>query len=98
LPDEDATVYDIDIVMSHDGSRAFGYDFNRISPKPRWSLDPTVKAEVQEAAKRLFLKDNGKKLAGRLGKIATPPEWKSMLSSGANSAEEASLADIEDLN
>ena len=98
LPDEDQSVYDIDIVMTH-ADRAFGYEFNRKSPKPRWALDPQVKADVSNAAQKMFLKDGGKRLISRLGKEATLAEWKNLLSgAAANNSEEVSLDSIEELS
>jgi len=96
LPDEESDVYSIDLIMSH-ANRAFGYEFGRISSIPRWTLDTQVKAEVERAAKKMFLLDGGKRLASKLGKTATLPEWKALIASVTNGAAEASLEDVEGL-
>ncbi len=97
LPDEDSDVYSIDLIMFH-ANRAFGYEFSRISAKARWLLDGQIKAAVGQSAKRMFLHDGGKKLASRLGKTASLLEWRNLISSAANNAEDASLSDIDELN
>ena len=80
LPDDGKTPYDLDIVMTvapPDG----GPKFHRISPIPRWTIDPQVQAEVTTAAAQMFLRDGGKRLAHKLGKKASLYEWMQILSS-----------------
>jgi hypothetical protein len=95
LPEEEQTVNDIDIIMTH-ADRAFGYEFHKAS-KARWRQNPELVKEV-EAACQKFIRDGGKKLIAKLGKKATPLEWKALLSgTAAASAEEASLDGLDDV-
>jgi hypothetical protein len=92
LPDEEQTPYDIDIIMTH-ADRAFGYEFNRASPRARWLQNPELVKEVEAAAERFR---DGKTLIGKLGKRLSPIEWKALLS-GAALGEEAKLENMEEL-
>lgn len=96
LAPEESTPYDIDMVMAKKDN-GIGYEFTLKSPKARWKMNPEVAAAVEAAAQK-FVRDNGKKLIGKLGKVATLLEWKAMLSGvAAANAKEASLEDVEDL-
>jgi hypothetical protein len=94
LPDEDKTPFDIDLVMTH-ADRAFGYEFNRKSNVPRWTLDPEVAAAVKAAAQR-FIKDGGKVLRAKLGQKLNEIEWKALLS-GKKVGGESKLENVEEL-
>jgi len=93
LVEEDQNIYDLDLVISHDDSRAFGYAFNKVASKARWKSNPELAKEVEAAAQK-FIKDGGKKLIGKLGKKINLTEWKALFSGQAEGAEDASLDDI----
>lgn len=93
LPDEESTPFKIDIVMTHADGRAFGYEFNRASATPRWTLDPEVAAKVKAAASRFL---DGKALRAKLGQKLNEIEWKALLS-GKKVGGEASLGNVEEL-
>jgi hypothetical protein len=48
LPDQDQTVCDIDLVMTHTVDRS--YEFNRVANKARWRLDSEVAARIEAVA------------------------------------------------
>jgi hypothetical protein len=92
---EDGTIFDIDIAMAKKDN-GIGYEFVARSTKAaRWKLNPELAAEVEAAAQK-FVKDGGKKLAGKLGRKLTLIEWKALLA-GQSNAKEASMEDIEDM-
>ena len=93
LPDEDSTPFNIDIVMTHSEGRAFGYEFNRKSNTPRWTLDPQVKAAVKAAAQRFL---DGKALRAKLGQKMNEIEWKALLS-GKKVGSDATLGNVDEL-
>jgi hypothetical protein len=95
LPEEDQTVYDIDIVMTL-ADRAFGYELSKVSSKARWKQNPALVEEVRQAAQK-FVKDGGKKLIATLGKKLNLLEMKALLSGVASGAQEARLDDVEEL-
>ena len=92
LPDEDKTPFDIDLVMTH-ADRAFGYEFNRKSNVPRWTLDPEVAAAVKGACKKFL---DGKALRGKLGQKLNEIEWKDLLS-GKKVGGESKLENVDEL-
>jgi hypothetical protein len=97
LPDEESSPFDIDIVMTKAEGKAFGYEFNRISPKARWLQNPELVAEIKAAAQK-FIREDGKILKAKLGKKLSLVEWKAMLAGVATSAEDAaSMGDVADL-
>jgi hypothetical protein len=93
LPDEDSTPFKIDIVMTHADGRAFGYEFNRKSNTPRWTLDPEVAARVKTAAQRFL---DGKALRSKLGQKMNEIEWKALLS-GKKVGGDSTLGNVEEL-
>lgn len=93
LPDEDSNPFKIDIVMTHSEGRAFGYEFNRKSNVPRWTLDPQVAAAVKAAAQRFL---DGKTLRSKLGQKMNEIEWKALLS-GKKVGSDATLGNVEEL-
>lgn len=93
LPDEDSNPFKIDIVMTHADGRAFGYEFNRKSNTPRWTLDPEVAAKVKSAAQRFL---DGKALRSKLGQKLNEIEWKALLS-GKKVGGDATLGNVEEL-
>jgi hypothetical protein len=93
LPDEDSNPFKIDIVMTHADGRAFGYEFNRKSNVPRWTLDPQVAAAVKAAAQRFL---DGKALRSKLGQKMNEIEWKALLS-GKKVGSDATLGNVEEL-
>jgi hypothetical protein len=93
LPDEDSNPFKIDIVMTHSEGRAFGYEFNRKSNVPRWTLDPQVAAAVKSAASRFL---DGKALRSKLGQKMNEIEWKALLS-GKKVANDATLGAVDEL-
>ena len=94
LPDEDSNPFKIDIVMTHADGRAFGYEFNRKSNVPRWTLDPQVAAAVKTAAQRFL---DGKALRAKLGQKLNEIEWKALLSGKAGSTNNATLGNVDEL-
>jgi hypothetical protein len=93
LPDEDSNPFKIDIVMTHADGRAFGYEFNRKSNVPRWTLDPAVAAAVKAAVSRFL---DGKALRSKLGQKMNEIEWKALLS-GKKTGGDATLGNVEEL-
>jgi hypothetical protein len=93
LPDEDSNPFKIDIVMTHSEGRAFGYEFNRKSNVPRWTLDPQVAAAVKAAASRFL---DGKALRGKLGTKMNEIEYKALLS-GKKVGNDATLGNVDEL-
>ena len=93
LPDEDSNPFKIDIVMTHSEGRAFGYEFNRKSNVPRWTLDPQVAAAVKAAASRFL---DGKALRSKLGTKMNEIEWKALLS-GKKVGNDATLGNVDEL-
>lgn len=93
LPEEDQTVNDIDVVMTH-ANRAFGYEFHKIASKARWKMNAELVAEVKERVKPYL---DGKKLDNRLGRKVTDLEMKALISSLTAGAEDAKLGDVESL-
>lgn len=93
LPDEDSNPFSIDIVMTHADGRAFGYEFNRKSNVPRWTLDPEVAARVKNACQRFL---DGKALRGKLGQKLNEIEWKALLS-GQKVGNDSKLANVDEL-
>jgi hypothetical protein len=93
LPDEDSNPFKIDIVMTHADGRAFGYEFNRKSNVPRWTLDPEVAAAVKGAAQRFL---DGKALRAKLGAKMNEIEWKALLS-GKKVGGDATLGNVDEL-
>ena len=89
LPDEDSTVNDIDIVMTH-ADRAFGYEFHRISNAPRWHR---AKDDV-DAKMRQFV--DGKILAKKLGKPAIEAEYRAVLSGETLAATVGNIDELPD--
>lgn len=80
LPEEAAkiTAFDLDIIMGHDQSRAFGYSFGAMNHNPVWKRNPDLVKFITEEAAR-FNRDEGKILRSRLGKAATYEEWEALL-------------------
>jgi len=93
LPDEDSTPFGIDIVMTHADGRAFGYEFNRKSNVPRWTLDPTVAAAVKAAVSRFL---DGKALRSKLGQKLNEIEYKALLS-GKKIGNDATMGSVDEL-
>lgn len=94
LPDEDSNPFSIDIVMTHADGRAFGYEFNRKSNVPRWTLDPQVAAAVKGAAQRFL---DGKALRSKLGAKMNEIEWKALLSGKSAAGNSATLGNVDEL-
>ena len=94
LPDEDSNPFKIDIVMTHADGRAFGYEFNRKSNVPRWTLDPQVAAAVKSAAQRFL---DGKALRAKLGQKMNEIEWKALLSGKTGGSSGATLGNVDEL-
>src|SRR5271154_3070866 len=93
LPDEDSTPFGIDIVMTHADGRAFGYEFNRKSNVPRWTLDPEIAAKVKAACQRFL---DGKALRGKLGQKLNEIEYKALLS-GKKVGNDATMSSVDEL-
>jgi len=91
LPEDDASPYDYDYAMSMVN--------NRYEIKTRggalWKADAEVRKAVEEASRK-YAADGGVKLGRKLGKKLSLAEWKTLLS-GAPSAGEVSLNDMEEL-
>jgi hypothetical protein len=79
--------------MTHADGRAFGYEFNRKSNTPRWTLDPEVAAKVKAAVQRFL---DGKALRGKLGQKMNEIEWKALLS-GKKVGGDSTLGNVEEL-
>ena len=93
LPDEDSNPFKIDIVMTHADGRAFGYEFNRKSNVPRWTLDPQTATSVKAAVSRFL---DGKALRSKLGQKMNEIEWKALLSGNKGSGG-ATLGNVDEL-
>jgi hypothetical protein len=93
LPEEEQTVYDIDIVMSLRDSGT-GFEFKKIASTALYKKNPQLVAEIEEACKPFL---DGKKLKNKLGKKVSNIEFKALLASVATTAEEANLDDVNDL-
>jgi len=93
LPDEDSNPFNIDVVMTHADGRAFGYEFNRKSNVPRWTLDPQVAAAVKAAASRFL---DGKALRSKLGQKLNEIEYKALLS-GKKVGNDATMSSVDEL-
>jgi hypothetical protein len=91
LPDDDASPYDYDYSMTMVNNR---YEIRRAA-KALWKADPETCKAVEEAARR-YIADGGVKLGRKLGKRLSLGEWKVLLS-GAPSASEANMDDMEEL-
>jgi len=89
--EEGQSVYDIDIRMRHDDSRAFGYKFSKASSKNAWrGLETTALPSTEPFA-------DGVKLASRLGKKLNSSELNATFAS-KTATSELSLADLADLD
>lgn len=86
------TVYDFDIIMTHNEASGIGYTLTRASRTPRWRKDPEVAAAVEAAAAPFV---DGKLLTSRLGRKLTPIEWKALLSGLTGEVEDESGDDGE---
>ena len=96
LPSEDESLKGVDLIMTHDTSRAFGFAFNKISSHARWKANPALAKEVEEAASPFL---DGEKLIKKLGKELSLIEWQALLSGKqGDSSESADLADLSDLD
>jgi hypothetical protein len=96
LPQEGQDYYDMDIVMTR-RKQGRGYSFRAISPRPRWTTNPELVAEVKEACEAFL---DGKALTRRLGKKLNPLEWKALLmklQASSGDVEEASMDNLNDL-
>lgn len=71
------TVFDFDMVMSHNEQTGIGYSITRASRSPRWKKDEAVMAGVAEAVEKF---KDGKLLTQRLGRKQTKAEWVAMFS------------------
>jgi len=94
LEEENVKVTDIDMVMFLVPDRAFGYGFRRINAKAVWKQIPQLVAEVEAALKPLA---DGKKLANKLGRSVSALEFRTVIATLAQGAEEANLGDVEEL-
>jgi hypothetical protein len=57
LPDDRYSLSDIDVILFKENEEI---SFARIAPRPHWTLDPQVKAEVVKAAEEAFLQSPGR--------------------------------------
>jgi hypothetical protein len=87
----DLSPYSYDYVMAVDGNK---YSFGIKSRKPRWTLDPKLAAEVEEACQK-YVQDGGRSLSKHLGKKTSLLEWKQLLAGAAAGSAEQNLDDIE---
>lgn len=71
------SVYDFDIIMTHNETTGIGYTLSRASRSPRWVKDPEIAAAIKEAAEPFL---DGKLLTAKLGRKLTENEWRAMLS------------------
>lgn len=78
------SVYDFDIIMTHNESTGIGYTVSRASRAPRWRKEEELAAEVKAAAQPFT---DGKLLTGKLGRKLTVIEWKAMLAGLNGDAE-----------
>lgn len=70
------TVYDFDVIMTHNETTGIGYTLTRASRTPRWRKDPEIAAAVEEATEAFA---DGKILTSRLGRKLTTVEWKQLI-------------------
>jgi hypothetical protein len=89
--EEGQSVYDIDVRMRHDDSRAFGCKFSKASSKNAWRAIEADALALSEPFK------DGVKLSSRLGKRLNAVELNAAFSS-KNAMAEPSLADLADLD
>lgn len=75
---ESESVFDFDIIMTHNETTGIGYTLARASRTPRWKKDEAVSTELEEAAKPFL---DGKLLTSRLGRKQSAIEWKALLAS-----------------
>jgi len=91
------SVYDLDVRMRHDESRAFGYKFSKAASKPTW------KSVAAEVTPMLEPYKDGSRLASRLGKKLNAVELNAILHAGQQSADskqsmETMLSTLEEEN
>ena len=81
------TVYDFDVIMTHNEATGIGYKLSRASRTPRWRKDSEMAAAIEEAAQPFL---DGKILTARLGRKLSVMEWKVVLAglSGKDTEEE----------
>lgn len=78
------SVYDFDIIMTHNENTGIGYTLSRASRTPRWRKDEGTAKEVKAAAEPF---SDGKLLTAKLGRKLTVIEWKAMLAGLNGDAE-----------
>jgi hypothetical protein len=88
------TVYDFDIIMTHNEATQIGYSLNRASRAPRWRKSPEIVAEITEAAQPFL---DGKLLTSKLGRKLNPIEWKALLSTLNGEPDDDAASDDKDL-
>jgi hypothetical protein len=92
--DEDGNPYDIDLrIMKEDkaGNGPKGYEFSRIRAKATWKSIPEMVEEVNEAIKPYL---DGKKMAQKLGKVASLTDFKAAIAAAQLGAEDADIDDL----
>ena len=90
LPDEGSNVFNMDLKMRHDETRAFGYKFTRIYPVPRWKQVEKLALELAEPYMDGVLLDK------LLAKTLSKAELTQLLS--GKGAVEARLSEMEDFD
>jgi hypothetical protein len=76
------SVYDVDVRMKHDESRAFGYKFSKAASKPSWKA-------IEAEALVLSAPYDKSKLASRLGKKFDVTQLNAVFASGAGNTAES---------
>jgi hypothetical protein len=76
------SVYDVDIRMKHDESRAFGYKFSKAASKPSWKA-------IEAEALALSAPYDKSKLASRLGKKFDATQMNVVFAAGAGNTAES---------
>ena len=85
------SVYDFDVIMTHNETTGIGYTLSRASRSPRWKKDAEMAATLEEASKAF---EDGKALTQRLGRKQSVIEWKALLATLDNDGDDSGNEDL----
>lgn len=80
------SVYDFDIIMTHNESTGIGYTLSRASRSPRWKKDQETSNAIAEASAQF---SDGKALTTKLGRKQSAMDWKVLLASIDSEGEDS---------